>query len=79
MAGLTLEIAEARLTEYLNAEAAVLENQAVEIDSGGIRKKLTRADLPAIQAGIKLWQERCDSLSRNSGQGGIRASFVVHR
>lgn len=79
MAGLTLEIAEARLNEYLAAEAAILLNQSAEMNSGGVQRKVTRADLAAVQQGITLWQQRCDAFGRNNGQGGIRASFVVHR
>lgn len=64
MAGITLAQAEARLQEYLNAEAAVLLGQATEVEG----RKLTRADLDAIQNGIKLWDARCKTLGA-TGRG----------
>ena len=79
MAGLTLEIANARLTAYLAAEEAVLLGQAVEIDTGSGRRKLTRADLSYIQKGIELWQGRVVSLERNAGRGGIAVREVIPR
>ncbi|NOQ52143.1 MAG: hypothetical protein GQ578_08030, partial [Desulfuromonadaceae bacterium] len=63
MAGLTLAQAEAKLAQYLTAEEAVLLGQEVTIGD----KKMTRADLSAIQDGIKLWNSRCISLSRAGG------------
>lgn len=67
MAGITLEIAEARLTAYLAAEEAVLTGQAYEMDTGGGRRKLTRADLSGIQVGIRLWEGRVQRLTRTGG------------
>jgi hypothetical protein len=65
MAGLTLEQAQAQLAAYLAAEAAVLQSQEYEL--GG--RRLRRADLRTIQAGITLWNERVQSLSaRASGR-----------
>ena len=72
MAGITLEIAEARLTEYLAAEAKVLGGQDYVTADG---ERLTRADLAAIQAGIKLWNARCQQLSRTS----LRVREVIPR
>ena len=72
MAGLTLEQAEARLTQYLAAEEAILTNQKIKIDD----RELTRADLASIQEGIKLWNRRCQSLSRT---GGIAVREVIPR
>jgi len=61
MAGITLEIAEARLTEYLDAEAKILDGQAFSRNG----KAMTRADLAAVQQGIKLWESRIQKLSRS--------------
>lgn len=61
MAGITLEIAEARLTEYLDAEAKILGGQAFSRNG----KAMTRADLAAVQAGIRFWEGRVQKLSRN--------------
>ena len=60
MAGLTLEIAEAKLTEYLAAETKVLAGQDVTIDG----TRFTRADLAAVQKGVDIWNNRVQSLSR---------------
>ncbi len=59
MAGLTLAQAEAQLAKYIDAETKVLGGQAVEVDG----RRMTRADLEAIQAGITSWDARCKSLS----------------
>ncbi|MGV0961790.1 MAG: hypothetical protein ACOYB1_18350 [Limnohabitans sp.] len=61
MAGITLPVAEARLTEYLDAEAKILGGQAFSRNG----KAMTRADLAAVQAGIALWQSRVMKLSRS--------------
>jgi hypothetical protein len=60
MAGLTVAQAEAQLAAYLAAETAVLSGQSYEING----RRLTRADLTAIQAGIKLWNQRAQTLTR---------------
>lgn len=64
MAGITAAQAQTQLDAYLAAEAAVLSNQSYELNG----RKVTRADLAAIQAGITIWNQRAKSLSR----GGIR-------
>lgn len=58
MAGITLEQAQAQLETYLAAEVAVLKNQSYEIAG----RKLTRADLAAIQIGISSWNKRVKEL-----------------
>ena len=72
MAGITLEIAEARLTEYLNAESKILGGQAVDMDG----RKLTRADLVTVQQGVATWNGRVQKLSRN---GRMRIVEVTPR
>lgn len=57
--GITLAVADARLKEYLTAERRVLDNQAYEIEG----RKLTRADLEQIRAGIVFWQGQVDRLN----------------
>lgn len=74
MAGITLDQAQSRLQAYLDAEAAVLIGQSAEIEG----RKLTRADLDAIQRGIKLWDERCKTLDASAGGRG-RARTVSPR
>lgn len=69
MAGITLEQAQARLAEYLAAESAVLAAQDWTLNG----KRVTRADLGAIQSGIKLWDERAKTLSATAaGRGRAR-------
>lgn len=70
MVGITLAQAEARLTDYLAAEEAVLAGQSYTIQN----KSVTRADLQWIQEGIKIWDQRVKNLSTTSGgkrYGGI--------
>lgn len=69
MAGITLAQAEARLQEYLDAEAAVLGNQAYEIHG----RRMTRANLAEIQQGITTWDARAKELgSKAEGRGRSR-------
>ena len=64
MAGITLAQAQTQLDAYLAAETAVLGGQNYTI--GG--RSLQRANLAEIQAGIELWNNRVQNLSRrNSG------------
>jgi hypothetical protein len=79
MAGITQEIAEARLNDYLNAEAAVLDGQAIEVDTGAGRRRFTLADLDAIQAGIRVWEARVQRLTRAAAGGGLRIREVIPR
>lgn len=72
MAGITLAQAESRLTEYLNAEAAILLGQRVIING----KELTRADLDSVQKGVAIWESRISRLSRT---GGLRVAEVIPR
>lgn len=60
MAGISSAQAEAQLAYYLAAETAVLSGQSYEING----RRVTRANLAEIQAGIKIWNERAKSLAR---------------
>lgn len=67
--GLTLEEAQMRYRDYLNAEQAVLLGQEYELATG---EKVKKANLKEIQAGLKLWKERCNELATNeSGRLGV--------
>jgi hypothetical protein len=69
MAGITLAQAEAQLALYLEAEAAVLAKQSYRIGE----RMLTLADLEAIQAGIKVWNDRATTLGAQAeGRGRLR-------
>lgn len=67
MAGITLAQAEAQLALYLAAEQAVLTGQSYEIAG----RRLTRANLADIHAGIKLWSDRASAV------GSSRSRTVV--
>jgi hypothetical protein len=72
MTGITLAQAQAQLESYLAAETAVLGGQAYEIAG----RKLTRADLRTIQAGIEAWNGRVKDLS-GTARGRRRSRTVV--
>jgi hypothetical protein len=72
MAGITLSQAESRLALYLEAEAAVLSAQSYEING----RRLTRADVAEIRAGIVFWENRVNTLTA-SVAGRTRARTVV--
>jgi hypothetical protein len=59
MPGIDLATAQARLDAYLAAELAVLGGQEYEIAG----RKLKRADLREIRAGIDQWNRRVQSMS----------------
>lgn len=68
MAGITQEVAEAKLQEYLDAETAVLTGQSYSIAG----RSLTRANLSEIRAGIDTWDSRVKSLAlKASGRGRV--------
>jgi hypothetical protein len=64
MPGITLAQAQAKLTEYMDAESAILTGQSYSIAG----RSLTRADLKAVQDGIERYQKMVNRLSR----GGIK-------
>ena len=72
MAGITLLQAQGQLDAYLAAETAVLSGQSYEING----RKLSRADLATIQAGISAWNARVVSLS-GQARGRSRSRTVV--
>ena len=72
MAGITLEQAEARLAEYMAAEAKVLTKQSYRLEG----RELTLADLDVIQAGITTWNNRVQQLSAATS-GRTRGRTIV--
>lgn len=74
MAGITLEMAKAKLQQYLDAEAKILSGQKVVMDGD----ELTMADLAAVQQGIKIWDERCQRLDPANARP-IRVMEVIPR
>lgn len=69
--GITLAQAQTQLDAYLAAETAVLTSQEYRIAGRLFR----RADLPAIQEGIRIWNERVQALT-NKAQGRGRSRTI---
>jgi hypothetical protein len=69
MAGITLTLAQTQLDAYLAAEIAILSGQEYVIGS----RRLKRADLAAVQAGITLWNQRVQDLTARQ----TRTRYVV--
>lgn len=72
MAGITLQTAQARLDEYLAAEAAALSSSSYTING----RSLTRQNLKEIRDGIEIWNARVQRLA-NGRNGGIRLRVGV--
>lgn len=67
MPGITLEIAQAQLQRWLDADSAVAQSQSYTIDD----RTLTRAQAGEITAKIEWWSRQVQTLSaRASGRGG---------
>lgn len=73
--GMTIEMCQAKLKMYLDAEEKVLLGQSYNIDG----KEVTRADLGKIQAGIKLWEERCREYGNPVSTGMIIENVIPGR
>jgi hypothetical protein len=69
MPGIDLSQAQARLDAYLAAELAVLSGQEYEIAG----RRLKRADLREIRAGVEHWNRQVQALS------GRRRRAIVPR
>jgi hypothetical protein len=65
MAGITLTLAQAQLDAYLAAETAILSGQEYAING----RRLRRADLASVQAGITLWNQRVQDLTARQRRG----------
>lgn len=65
MAGITLELAQSRLQEYLDAEESALANRSYTING----RTFTRQDLDAIRTGIDIWNKRVQQLTSGAGLG----------
>lgn len=71
MAGITLEIAKARLDAWLAADEAVSKGQSLEMNG----TKLTRAHAAEIRANITYWAQQVSQLEGR----GSRFITVVPR
>jgi len=65
MAGISLSLAQTQLDAYLAAETAILSGQEYVIGS----RRLKRADLAAVQAGITVWNQRVQDLTARQRRG----------
>lgn len=63
MAGLTQADAQARLDQYMDAEAKVLSGQEYQIGA----RRLKRADLAEIRDGIAYWNGMVNKLANGAG------------
>lgn len=75
MAGITLDIATAKLQQYLDSEQKILLGQETAIDGD----RLTLANLEAVQNGIKIWDARVKELTPASSGGGIQIREIIPR
>lgn len=73
MAGITLATAQATLDSYLAAEVKALAGQSYEIAG----RKMTRADLAEIRAGVDVWNRRVIELSAKAAGQGRAYTFVT--
>ena len=72
MSAISLQQAQTQLERYLAAEAAVLLGQSYEING----RKLTRANLKDIQAGIDTWNSKVTQLSNRTARRGRSRTIV---
>lgn len=63
MSGITLEIAQAKLQEWLAADSAVSKNQSISVDG----RTLSRADAAQITEKIEYWNKWVNRLSARRG------------
>ncbi len=68
MPGITLTIAEAKLTEWLAADTAVAKGQSYTISG----RSLSRANSAEIRNNIDYWDRKVQELSSGSRSGGMR-------
>ena len=77
MAGITLLQAQAQLDAWLAASIAVTSNQRYEIESGGGRRMLQRADAGEICQQIMFWESRVKALTPPNAGGRRRTRYLV--
>lgn len=73
---ISLATAQSQLTAWLAASAAAAGNQSYEIDTGGTRRKLTRADAAEIRQQIIFWQNIVARATRKQNRRG-NTRYVV--
>lgn len=73
----TLQQAQEHLAAWLAADKAVATGQEYEIETGGTRRRLKRADAKYIQERINYWSKMVTQLT--SGRSGMRTKLIVNR
>lgn len=74
--GITLEIAQNHLDEWLKAELVVTGGQSYQIGS----RRLDRANLYQIREEIKYWENKVNQLRLQANRGGkVRVMRAVPR
>lgn len=77
MAGITLAQAEAKLSAWLDAEAALATSQSYSISTAdGASRQLTRADLADVREAIIYWDGKVKELTA-SARGRSRTRYTV--
>ena len=76
MSAITLEMAEARLAEWLKADEAVATSQSYTISTADGSRSLTRANVAEIRKQIDYWQGHVNRLSTRSRR---RTRYLVPR
>lgn len=75
--GITLDIAQRHLDEWLEAELNVTTHQSYTLGS----RTLTLADLDMIREEIEYWDDKVEALKAEEKNGGKRgrAYRIIHR
>jgi hypothetical protein len=76
MSAITLEKAKAKLQLWLDAEEAIALGQSYEIDTGGSKRRLDRADLSLVLKEITFWETKVNNLERG---GGLKVKYGLPR
>lgn len=69
MAGLTLEMAEQKLAEWLAADTALQDGQDVTWTDG---RRLTQSDAGEVRRNIDYWDNKCKELGAQRAGGRCR-------
>ncbi len=79
MAAWDLATAQIKLVTWMAAEDAVAQGQSYEIDVGGNKRKLSRADMDVVLKMIKFWRaevERLTAAAANNTGTGPKVRYI---
>ena len=76
MAAITLAMAQAKLTMWMEADDALSTGQEYQIDVSGTRRKVVRADASMIQQRINYWSTMVNRLSSRGTTAPSVRSFI---